>query len=362
MFDWIKKTELGVKRSREAWFNKIAHLFDQGTIKEETWQELEELLISADVGIETTTKLLVRVKQRVKTDKLAEALQVKSALKEELVNLLNIHNSPCHSDSEPFAFSHSERVSRSPEPFAPCHSEGAERLKNLTQGKPCSERSESIREGEESRGAQDKLCEESPQVILVVGVNGSGKTTSIAKLAYNFSSQGKKVILAAADTFRAAATDQLKYWGKEAGVEVIAHKPGGDPGAVTFDAIEAAHSRHAQVVIIDTAGRLHTKFNLMEELKKIKRIASKHDTSAPHRILLVMDATTGQNGLAQAKYFTQAVGVTDIFLAKLDGTARGGIVFPICDELNIPIAYIGTGEKLQDIAPFDAEAFVNAIL
>ena len=308
LLDWIKKTESGAKRSKEAWFNKIVYLFDQGTIGEETWGELEELLISADVGVETTTKLLDRVKQRVKTDKLVEALQVKSALKDEMVNLLKIPNSHCHSDSE--------------------------------------------------RDEEEK----SPQVILVVGVNGSGKTTSIAKLAYTFTSQGKKVILAAADTFRAAAIEQLKYWGGEVNAEVIAHKPGGDPGAVAFDAIEAAHSRHAQIVIIDTAGRLHTKFNLMEELKKIKRIVAKHDASAPHQTLLVMDATTGQNGLAQAKYFTDAVGITSIFLAKLDGTARGGIVFAICDELNIPITYIGTGEKLQDIAPFDAEAFVNAIL
>jgi len=301
--DWWEKTELGVKRSKEAWFNKIAHLFDQGLIEEGIWDELEELLISADVGVETTDKLIGRVKQQVKIDKLAEASQIRSALKGEMVNLLSVPNSSCHPE--------------------------------------CSE--------------------ESPQVILVVGVNGSGKTTSIAKLAYGFTSQGKRVILAAADTFRAAAIDQLKYWGKEAGAEVIAHQSGGDPGAVAFDAIQAAYSRQAQAVIIDTAGRLHTKFNLMEELKKIKRVAAKHDASAPHQVLLVMDATTGQNGLSQAKYFTQAIGVTGIFLAKLDGTARGGIVFAICDDLNIPIAYIGTGEKLQDIAPFDAEAFVNAI-
>lgn len=303
MVDWWKKTELGVKRSKEAWFNKIAHLFDQGLTRGEIWDELEELLISADVGVETTAKLVGRVKQRVKIDKLAEASQIRPALKGEMVKLLSVPNSPCHPE--------------------------------------CSE--------------------ESPQVILVIGVNGSGKTTSIAKLAYGFTSQGKRVILAAADTFRAAAIDQLKYWGKEVGAEVIAHQPGGDPGAVAFDAIQAAHSRQAQAVIIDTAGRLHTKFNLMEELKKIKRVAAKHDASAPHQVLLVMDATTGQNGLAQAKYFTQAIGITGIFLAKLDGTARGGIVFAICDDLNIPIAYIGTGEKLQDIAPFDAEAFVNAI-
>lgn len=304
MFDWLKKTELGVKRSREAWFGKITHLFERGSIGEEAWAELEELLISADVGVQTTEKLVERVKQRVRTDKLADASQIKSALKGEMVSLLSVPNSLC-----------------------------------------CSERSE-----------------ESPQVILVVGVNGSGKTTSIAKLACSFTSQGQKVILAAADTFRAAAIEQIKYWGREVGAEVVAHQPGGDPAAVAFDAIQAARNRHAQAVIIDTAGRLHTKSNLMEELKKIKRAAAKHDASAPHEVLLVMDTTTGQNGIAQARYFTQAVDVTGIFLAKLDGTARGGIVFAICDELNIPILYIGTGEKMQDIAPFSAEAFVNAIL
>ena len=304
MFDWLKKTELGVKRSREAWFGKITHLFERASIGEEAWAELEELLISADVGVQTTEKLVERVKQRVRTDKLADASQIKSALKGEMVSLLSVPNSRC-----------------------------------------CLERSE-----------------ESPQVILVVGVNGSGKTTSIAKLACSFTSQGQKVILAAADTFRAAAIEQIKYWGREVGAEVVAHQPGGDPAAVAFDAIQAARNRHAQAVIIDTAGRLHTKSNLMEELKKIKRAAAKHDASAPHEVLLVMDTTTGQNGIAQARYFTQAVDVTGIFLAKLDGTARGGIVFAICDELNIPITYIGTGEKIQDMAPFSAEAFVNAIL
>ena len=307
LFDLLKKTELGVKRSKETWFGKIANIFNRGSFGDEVWEELEELLVSADVGVDTTNKLLSEVKQRVKTDKLSQPSQVRETLKEEMVSLLSI------SPSRPSASCYSER------------------------------------------------SEESPQVILVVGVNGSGKTTSIAKLAYGFTSQGKRVILAAADTFRAAAIEQLKHWGGQVGAEVIAHQPGGDPGAVAYDAVQAGYSRHAQAVIIDTAGRLHTKFNLMEELKKIKRVVAKHDASAPHQVLLVMDATTGQNGLAQAKHFTEAVDVTDIFLAKLDGTARGGIIFAICNELNIPISYIGTGEKLQDMAPFDAEVFVNAI-
>jgi len=300
----LKKTEPGVKRGKETWFGRIANIFNRDVFGDEVWEELEELLVSADVGVETTSKLLSKVKQRVKTDRLSEVSQIREALKEEMVSLLSI---PQRATSIP----------------------------------------------EQSR--------ESPHIILVVGVNGSGKTTSIAKLAYGFTSQGKRVILAAADTFRAAAIEQLKHWGGKVDAEVIAHQPGGDPGAVAYDAVQAGYSRHAQAVIIDTAGRLHTKFNLMEELKKIKRVVAKHDASAPHQVLLVIDATTGQNGLAQAKHFTEAVNVTDIFLAKLDGTARGGIIFAICDQLNIPISYIGTGEKLQDMAPFDAKVFVNAI-
>jgi len=304
LFDLLKKTEPGVKRSKETWFGKIANIFNRDAFGDEVWEELEELLVSADVGVETTSKLLSKVKQRVKTDRLSEVSQIRKALKEEMISLLSIP----------------QRVNPIPD-----------------------------------------MSGESPYIILVVGVNGSGKTTSIAKLAYGFTSQGKRVILAAADTFRAAAIEQLKHWGGKVDAEVIAHQPGGDPGAVAYDAVQAGYSRHAQVVIIDTAGRFHTKFNLMEELKKIKRVVTKHDASAPHQVLLVMDATTGQNGLAQAKHFTEAVDVTGIFLAKLDGTARGGIVFAICDQLNIPISHIGTGEKLQDMAPFNAEVFVNAI-
>ena len=339
MLDLLKKTEPGVKRSKEAWFGKIAHLFDRGSVGEEIWDELEELLISADVGAETTGKLVGRVKQGMKADKMTEASEIKSALKSEMISLLSIPASRL--------FTSFGATPHHSEPFAPCYSEPPPFV---------------IASEAKQSGAQGKLREESPQVILVVGVNGSGKTTSIAKLAYGFASQEKRVILAAADTFRAAAIDQLKYWGEKVGAEVVAHKPGSDPGAVAFDAIQAAHNRQAQAVIIDTAGRLHTKFNLMEELKKIKRVAARHDASAPHEVLLVMDATTGQNGLTQARYFTQAIGITGIFLAKLDGTARGGIVFAICDELKIPIAYIGTGENLLDMAPFDAETFVNAIL
>jgi fused signal recognition particle receptor len=300
MRDLANKTEQGVKRSRESWFGKMARLLDRTSIEDEVWDELEELLIAADVGVATTQKLIGKVKQRAGKEKLSEGTLVRAALKEEMVNLLKVDG-------------------------------GA--------------------------GGIPKSAD--AQIILVVGVNGSGKTTSIAKLANVFKNEGERVILAAADTFRAAAIDQLKLWGERVGVEVVAHQPGGDPGAVVYDALQAAQNRQAEVVIIDTAGRLHTKFNLMEELKKIKRVAGKYDM--PQEVLLVVDATTGQNGLAQARHFTEAVEVNSIFLAKLDGTAKGGIVLAICDELKIPITYIGIGEQLGDIAPFDADTFVEAI-
>ena len=300
MSDLLSKTQESVKRSRDTWFGRIVRLFDRANIEDETWDELEELLIAADVGVATANKLIEKVKGQVKGEKLSQGAQVRAALKEQMVRLLTV-----------------------------------------------------------DVVARDISNQNKPRIILVVGVNGSGKTTNIAKLAHNLKSEGKKVILAAADTFRAAAIDQLKRWGERVGMEVIAHQPGGDPGAVVFDAIQAAQNRQVQVVIVDTAGRLHTRFNLMEELKKIKRVAGKFDM--PQEVLLVIDATTGQNGLAQARHFTEAVGVDGILLAKLDGTAKGGIVLAICDELKIPILYIGTGEQIDDLASFDANAFVEAI-
>ncbi len=275
-------------------------LFDRASIGKEVWEELEELLISADVGVATTEKLISAVKERAAAEKL-DGSHVRALLKEEMVKILNVPS------REPIAA------------IAP------------------------------------------PEVMLVVGVNGSGKTTSIAKLAYQLKKDGKKVLLAAADTFRAAAIDQLKKQGERAGVDVIAHQPGADPGAVVYDALQAAKSRGVDILIIDTAGRLHTKFNLMEELKKVHRVAAKLDAAAPHEVLLVLDATTGQNGLTQARYFTEAVGVTGIFIAKLDGTAKGGIVLAICDELKIPIQLVGVGEGLEDMVTFSAEDFVEAL-
>ncbi|MHB8085508.1 MAG: signal recognition particle-docking protein FtsY [Dehalococcoidia bacterium] len=300
MTELFERTERGVKRSREGLFGRIADLFSRPKIEDSTWNELEELLITADVGVETTDRLLAEVRNRVKNEKLTESSQISDALKTEMKKLLDV---------------------------AP---------KTMVTGQAGS-----------------------MKIILMVGVNGSGKTTSIAKMANEYKNRGEKVLLGAADTFRAAAADQLKMWGERVGADVIAHQPGADPGAVVFDALEAARSRQADVVIIDTAGRLQTKHNLMDELKKIKKVAGRYQTDM--EVLLVMDATTGQNGLSQARHFTEATDVTGIFLSKLDGTAKGGIVFAICNELGIPIKYIGTGEKIDDMAPFDAGLFVDAI-
>jgi len=275
-------------------------LFDQKKIDSDVWEELEELLISADVGVTTTGKIIEKVQQKVADENL-DGSQVGSALQQEMVSILSV---PPREESEDTHL---------------------------------------------------------PKVIMLVGVNGSGKTTSIAKLAYKIKKEGQSVLLAAADTFRAAAIDQLKKQGERVGVDIVAHQPGADPGAVVYDTLQAAKSRHIDNVIIDTAGRLHTKYNLMEELKKVRRVAAKLDETAPHEVILVLDATTGQNGLSQAKYFTEAVGVTGIFLAKLDGTAKGGIVLAICDELSVPIQLVGVGEGLEDMVSFEAKAFVEAL-
>ena len=200
-----------------------------------------------------------------------------------------------------------------------------------------------------------------PAVILVLGVNGTGKTTTIAKLAHAYRVEGGQVVIAAADTFRAAAIEQLKEWGGRVGADVIAHKQGADPGAVVFDALEAAESRNADAVIIDTAGRLHTKLNLMEELRKLRRVIERKEPTAPHEVLLVLDATIGQNALTQAQSFTEAVDVTAVCLTKLDGTSKGGIVFAVCDQLGIPVRFVGTGERPEDFAPFSATTFVEAL-
>lgn len=296
-----KKIDESTKKTRDSFFGQITRLFDLRELDESTWDDIEELLIQADVGVETTEKLIQSTKERVKKQRINEPEEAKKALEQEMVSLLNVD------------------------------------------------------------GHADELHANQLNVILVIGVNGTGKTTSIAKLAKYFQEQGQKVYLAAADTFRAAAIDQLRIWGERVGVPVISHQPGSDPGAVVYDGFQAARSRNANVLIVDTAGRLHTKFNLMEELKKIKRVLEKQDAAAPHQVLLVLDATTGQNALYQARHFSEAIGVTGIVLAKLDGTAKGGIAFAIADQLGIPIRFVGTGEKLDDMAEFDPEVFVRSL-
>lgn len=260
-------------------------------------EELEELLITSDIGVETALALI----EKVSSAKISEVDQIKSFLKDEILKILE------------------------PQPRQP----------------------------------ESQLA--APQVIMIVGVNGTGKTTTIGKMAASATASGKKVLIAAADTFRAAAIEQLMIWAERAQAEIVKHKEKADPAAVAFDAVQAAEARGSDLVLIDTAGRLHTKVNLMEELKKIKRAISKKIPDAPHEILLVLDATTGQNALSQAELFNSALGVTGLALTKLDGTAKGGIVIGICNTLKIPLKYIGIGEKIEDLQKFDAAQFVDAL-
>ena len=290
-------------RTRGSFFGQIAGLLGSSDIDDELWDDLEALLIQADVGVETTLALVETVRERVAREGVTKAPDVQRILKEEMLELLN------------------------------------------------------------TDGAAPSILDKKRMltVVLVVGVNGSGKTTTIAKLANYFRERGQQVTLAAADTFRAAAIDQLKVWGKRAEVGVIAHQPGADPGAVVFDSIKSSQARGATLVIIDTAGRLHTKYNLMQELEKIRGIAAKQVHAAPHETLLVLDATTGQNALNQARHFKETVGVTGVVLAKLDGTAKGGVVFAIARELGVPVRFVGTGEGIEDLAEFDAQTFVDGL-
>jgi fused signal recognition particle receptor len=264
--------------------------------------QLESALLSADIGVATTKEILAALRQQVNQ----QALEGSTALKQELKNqLVKIVSAPAAG----------------------------------TNGK----------------------TDVAPRVLFIVGVNGTGKTTTIGKLAHRLKQEGNSVVVCAADTFRAAAIEQLEVWARRAGVELVKQKPGADPAAVVFDALSAARARNADAVIVDTAGRLHTKSNLMAELEKMKRTASKLVPGAPHDVLLVMDATTGQNGLAQAREFTSHVGVTGIVLTKLDGTAKGGIVVAIARELGLPIRFVGTGEQMDDLVPFDAQTYVNSL-
>jgi fused signal recognition particle receptor len=294
------KWKQGLSKSSKAAFGQIATIFGATQITPEIWDDLEALLIQADLGVETTEVVLDALEQEVDRNGLTRTVQLKDALRAELRSLLQ---SPPTLDLN----------------------------------------------------AQ-------PTIILIVGVNGSGKTTSIAKLGQRFARQNKSVIFGAADTYRAAAVDQLEIWAQRLDIPIISGQPGGDAGAVAYDTVQAAVSRKIDIALIDTAGRLHTRFNLMEELKKVHRVVGKALEGAPHQVWLVMDATTGQNALQQAKAFKDAVKVNGVVLAKLDSSARGGMAFAIERELGLPILFAGLGEKPDDLQPFDPDAFVDGIL
>ncbi len=296
----FSKWKDGLAKTSKAAFGQIATLLGATEISDDIWDDLEALLIQADVGVETTINVLDKVEARVDKEGMTKTIEVKKALREELrAHLLN----PPKIDFP-----------------------------------------------------------NKPTVILIVGVNGSGKTTTIAKLGKRFSLQGKKVILGAADTFRAAAVDQLEIWGERLGLEIISGQQGGDSAAVAFDSVQAAVSRGMDICLIDTAGRLHTRFNLMEELRKVHRVTGKALAGAPHQVWLVMDSTTGQNALQQARAFKDAVNVNGVILAKLDSSAKGGMAFAIQRELGLPILFAGLGEKPDDLQPFDPDAFVGELL
>ena len=295
------KTAQAAAKSRQTFFGRMSGIFRRARIDDALWDELEELLISADVGVETTFKLMDILREGVRQQRISDPQQALDLLKDEMTNLIDFD------------------------------------------------------------AVEDALSvPQKPLIILMVGVNGAGKTTSIAKLAKLYADAGQTVLVGAADTFRAAAIEQLQVWGERLDIDVIAHRQGADPGAVAFDALQAARSRKSDVVIIDTAGRLHTKFNLMEELKKIQRILARQGADS-QRVLLTIDATTGQNGLFQARAFAEAVECEGVFLAKLDSSSKGGIVFAIADELDIPVLFIGTGEQPQDIARFQPRQFVQSL-
>ncbi|MFN3480376.1 MAG: signal recognition particle-docking protein FtsY [Thermodesulfovibrionales bacterium] len=295
-FDKLKQ---GLAKTRKGLIEKVESIFSGRKIDFETLEELEEALLTADIGVKATTEIIDFLKEKTKKGEIKDISRIKEYLKLEMSTMLG--------DSQPL------------------------------------------------------IIDRKPFVILAVGVNGVGKTTTIGKLTARFVGEGKSVIMAAADTFRAAAIEQLEIWAKRTGAQIVKHQSGSDPAAVAFDAIEAAKARNIDVVIVDTAGRLHTKSPLMEELKKVRRVIEKGIPSAPHEVLLVVDATTGQNALRQAEMFNNAIGVTGIALTKLDGTAKGGIIFAIRRELGIPVRYIGIGEGIEDLRDFEPKEFVEAL-
>jgi fused signal recognition particle receptor len=305
--DKKKNLDRGLEKTKESVFRKLSRVVvGKSRVDDEVLDQLEEVLITSDVGVETTLRIIERIETRVSRDKFLNTSELNTILKEEIALLLEENNSGLVT------------------------------------------------------GFEDPLPS-TPYVIMVVGVNGVGKTTTIGKLAYHFKKGGKKVILGAADTFRAAAVDQLSIWADRVGVEIVKQEMGSDPASVAFDTLSSAVSGNADVVIIDTAGRLHNKVNLMNELSKIRRVMQKVLPDAPHEILLILDGSTGQNAFEQAKEFTRATEVNALALTKLDGTAKGGVVLGISDQFQIPVKYIGIGEKLEDLLIFNREEFVDSL-
>jgi fused signal recognition particle receptor len=299
---FFERLKLGLKKTKDGLVGRIDTLvLGKKEIDADTLEELEEILITSDIGVKTTVELIRTLEQRLGRNELKDGEALRSALKEEILARLEAH--------------HRVLDMTGPHPF----------------------------------------------VLLVIGVNGVGKTTTIGKLASRFSASGKKVLLAAADTFRAAAAEQLESWGNRSGVDVIRHKEGADPSAVVFDACKAAVARQVDILIVDTAGRLHTKVNLMEEMKKIRRVIDREIPGAPHETLLVLDAATGQNAMSQARLFKEAAGVTGLALTKLDGTAKGGIVVAVSHEFALPVRYIGVGESIDDLRDFNPQEFTDAL-
>ena len=309
--EFYEKFAEAVASTRENLADRIDSVIGRREIDATVLDELEEVLIGADIGAQTSLGIIEKARQQVNRKQLSDVDELKRLIKSELREILD----------------------------------NAEH--NRQRGTVASE--------------TEVPLDVRPYVIMVVGVNGVGKTTTIGKLAHRIKSEGNEVLICAADTFRAAANDQLAIWAERSGVPLVQQKPGTDPSAVLFDSINAAKARNADVLIIDTAGRLHTKTNLMLELEKMRRIAGREVEGAPHEVLLIMDAVTGQNGLEQARQFTKAVPVTGLVLTKLDGTAKGGIVVPIAKELGIPIRYVGVGEQMNDLIEFSAEAYVNGL-
>ncbi|MGB6649624.1 MAG: signal recognition particle-docking protein FtsY [Bacteroidota bacterium] len=301
------KLRNGLEKTRTSLLDKMARLVKARTsLDDETIDELEEILISADVGAGASLDIIESIRRRVKQEGYTNTSELDTLLKDEIKR--QFATTPRSEHDDPY-----------------------------------------------------DLRSEGPYVLMVVGINGAGKTTTIGKLAHQYVQRKKKVYIGASDTFRAAANEQLAIWAERAGATIIQQTRGSDPAAVAYDAVASASAQSADIVIIDTAGRLHTKVNLMEELKKIKRVIAKHSAHAPHEVLLVIDASTGQNGLQQAKQFNAAVGITGLVVAKLDGTAKGGIVLSISREMNVPVRFVGVGEELDDLQPFDPSVFVDAL-